>query len=70
VIAASQSGEVMTIGERREELTGFSFSRLRRLFRRVEKQYGGQVQWVDRRKRLDLIQAIINFEIGIGGKVG
>jgi len=58
----------MTIGERREELTGFSFSRLRRLFRRVERQCN--VDWADRRKRVDLIQAIINYEIGIGGKVG
>lgn len=58
----------MTIGERREELTKLPFPRLRRLFRRVERQYN--VDWADRRKRTDLIQAIINFEVGIGGKVG
>lgn len=59
----------MTIGERREELTRLSFSKLRRLFRRVERQTNTE-DWADRRKRVDLIQAIINFEIGIGGKVG
>ena len=56
----------MTIGERREELSRLTFPRLRRLFRRVEKQYN--VDWADRRKRVDMIQAILNFEIGIGGR--
>lgn len=57
----------MTIGERREELTRLSFRQLRRLFRKVARQYNSD--WADRRKRADLVQAIINFEIGIGGKV-
>jgi hypothetical protein len=58
----------MTIGERREELTAMTFRKLRRLFRRVERQYN--VDWADRRKRVDLVQAIINYEVGAGGKVG
>jgi hypothetical protein len=56
----------MTIGERREELTALPLTKLRKLFRRVKREYGGNVEWVDRRKRADLIQAIINYEIGLG----
>ena len=57
----------MTIGERREELTRLPFRKLRRLFRKVARQYNSD--WADRRKRVDLVQAVINYEIGIGGKV-
>jgi hypothetical protein len=59
----------MTIGERREELTRLPFRKLRRLFKRVEREYGGNTAWVDGRKRADLIQAIINYEVGIGGRM-
>ncbi len=59
----------MTIGERREELTKLPFGKLRRLFRRVEREYGVNVEWVDRRKRADIIKGIINYEVGIGGKM-
>lgn len=52
----------MTIGERRQELAGFTLRKLRRLFKKVY----GNTDWVDRRKRVDLIQAIINFEVGGG----
>jgi len=52
----------MTIGERREELGRLPISKLRRKFRKV----WGNTDWVDRRKRADLIQAIINFEVGGG----
>jgi hypothetical protein len=57
----------MTIGERREELTRLPFRKLRRLFRKVARQYNSD--WADQRKRVDLVQAVINYEIGIGGKV-
>jgi hypothetical protein len=59
----------MTIGERREELSRLPIRKLRRLFRIVEREYGGNSAWVDQRKCADLIQAIINYEIGIGGRV-
>jgi|HubBroStandDraft_1064217.scaffolds.fasta_scaffold264801_2 hypothetical protein len=56
----------MTIGERREELTRLPLKKLRRLFRRVERDYSGNTAWADGRKRADMVQAIINFEVGGG----
>jgi hypothetical protein len=58
----------MTIGERREELTRLPFRKLRKLFKRVQREYN--VDWADGRKRTDMIQAVINYEIGIGGRMG
>ncbi len=59
-----------TIGERRQELTGLPFKKLRRLFRKVEREYGSASAWADGRKRADMVQAVLNYEIGIGGRVG
>jgi hypothetical protein len=60
----------MTIGERREELTAMAFRKLRKLFKRVQREYGGNTAWVDGRKRADMVQAVINYEVGIGGRMG
>ena len=57
-----------TIEERREELSAYSFRKLRKLFIKAER-YGGQ-HWVDKRKRKDLVQGILNIEIGVGGRLG
>jgi len=56
----------LTIGERREELKAMKLTKLRWLFKRTF----GNKDWVDRRKRADLIQAILNFEVGYGGRLG
>lgn len=60
----------MTIGERREELTKLPFRKLRKLFRRVEREFVSNTEWVDRRKRVDMTQAIINVEVGLGCRLG
>lgn len=60
----------MTIGERREELTRLPLPKLRKLFKRVRREYGGNTDWADGRKRADMVQAVINYEIGIGGRMG
>jgi hypothetical protein len=59
-----------TIGQRREELMQMPFRKLRKLFWRVKREYGGPTDWADGRKRTDMTQAIINYEIGIGGRMG
>jgi len=43
--------------------------KLRKLFRRVKAEYGGNTDWADGRKRADMVQAVINYEIGIGGRM-
>lgn len=58
----------LTIGERREELSLLSYRKLRSMFRRMEREYI-ECEWVDLRKRKDLIQAIINYEVGLGGRM-
>jgi hypothetical protein len=60
----------MTIGERREELSRVPIRKLRKLFKRVKREYGGNTSWADGRKRTDMVQAVINYEIGIGGRMG
>ncbi len=59
----------MTIGERREELNTLSIRELRRMFRRVRREQPSHTDWVDCRKRADLVQGIINYEVGLGGRM-
>lgn len=60
-----------TIGEYREELEKLPLHKLKKLIRRQNR--GGwctvETEWCDMRKRKDVIQAIINHSIGIGGKL-
>jgi hypothetical protein len=56
----------MTIGERREELMKMPFRDLRKKFRRVVREYGGNSAWADGRKRADMVQAVLNYECGLG----